>query len=281
MRGVTDLSEHLVEEILTTLGLNYAGAAGRSLARYLLICGGGFGLFWVFLHERLSHRKIQDGVPDRALNWAEARDSIVSTLVIAGVTALTLYGESLGVVKIYMDPMEHGVGWLAATLFLLVFGFDTYFYWTHRLMHDVKLYSWTHARHHASTDPSPLAAYSFTPWEALTYAVFGPLVLLVLPVNFYVLLLAGSWFTLASMMVHLGYELAPRWWGKSVLTRWIGTSTMHNMHHEYTHYNFALYFTFWDRLMGTMHPDYDEVLAELTDQPLFQRRQVADDVAAK
>jgi sterol desaturase/sphingolipid hydroxylase (fatty acid hydroxylase superfamily) len=46
---------------------------------------------------------------------------------------------------------------------------------------------------------------------------------------------------------------------------------MHNMHHEHIHYNFALYFTFWDRWMGTMHPDYEEVLEELTAQPYLQR----------
>lgn len=260
-----------MEDVLAELASNYAGAAARSVTRYVIICGGAFALFWVFLHERLEHRKVQPGVPARKMNWKEARDSVYATLVIAVVTAVTLWLNEHGMVKIYMDPMEHGPVWLAVSLFLLVFGFDTYFYWTHRLMHHVALYKWTHEKHHAFTDPSPLAAYSFTAWEALTYAVFGPLVLLVLPVNFWVLLLAGSWFTFASMLVHLGYELAPSWWGKSPFTRWIGTSTMHNMHHEHIHYNFALYFTFWDRWMGTMHPEYDETLEELTSQPYFQR----------
>lgn len=268
-----------MEEILGILGSNYAGAAGRSVFRYLIICGGAFAVFWVFLHERLEHRKIQEGQPPRKMNLKEARDSIYATLVIAVVTAVSLWLNELGHLQLYMDPMEYGAPWLVVSLVLLVFGFDTYFYWTHRLMHHVALYNWTHEKHHEYTDPSPLAAYSFTAWEALTYALFGPMVLLVLPVNFYVLLIAGSWFTLASTLVHLGYELAPSWWGKSRLTRWIGTSTMHNMHHEYIHYNFALYFTFWDRWMGTMHPDYDEVLEELTAQPLFQRANAASKAA--
>lgn len=260
-----------MEDLLTPWLTHYAGAAGRSVVRYFIVCGGAFGVFWVLLHGRLEHRKIQEGVPKRRMNFLEMRSSVYSTLIIAVVTALTLVGYDQGLIHIYMDPMERGLPWLAATFFILFFGFDTYFYWSHRLMHHAKLYSWTHAKHHLFTDPSPLAAYSFTVWEALAYAVFAPLLLLVVPMNFWMLLVAGAWFTLASALVHLGYEVAPSWWGKSPFTRWIGTATMHNMHHEYVDYNFALYFTFWDRWMGTMHPEYDEILEELTAQPLLQR----------
>ncbi len=260
-----------MEQALTEMAQHFLGAAGRSLFRYFLICGGGFWLFWIVLANKLGHRRIQDTPPPRSANWGELRDSVYSTLVIAVVTAVSLYLNEQGWLKIYMDPLELGVPWLVFTLVLFVFGFDTYFYWTHRAMHHARLFKRVHATHHAFTDPSPLAAYSFTAWEALTYAVFTPLVVLVIPVNFWVLLVAGSWFSLASAGVHLGYELAPSWWGKSPLTRWIGTSTMHNMHHEHTDYNFALYFTFWDRTMGTMHPDYDDILEELTAQPMINR----------
>ncbi|MCB9795066.1 MAG: sterol desaturase family protein [Alphaproteobacteria bacterium] len=261
-----------MEDPLPFLASQYALAAGRSTLRYFIICGGGFALFWVLLAGRLAHRKIQDGVPPRRMNWLEARDSVYATLIMAFVTAGSFYLLELGYIKLYMDPNEHGVPYLIFSLLVFVFGFDTWFYWSHRAMHLASLYSWTHAKHHAFTDPSPLASYSFTAWEALAYAAFGPLVLMIMPINIWVLVIAGSWFTLASTLVHLGYELAPSWWGKSPFTRWIGTSTMHNMHHEYVDYNFALYFTFWDRWMGTMHPDYDEVLEEITAQPLLGRR---------
>jgi Delta7-sterol 5-desaturase len=257
------------------IATHFAGAAGRSLVRYGIICGGAFAVFWVLLADRLEHRRIQPDAPPRRMNWLEARDSIYSTLVIAVVTAVSLYLYERGHLQIYMDPTELGLPWLGFTFLLLVFGFDTYFYWTHRLIHHASVYGFVHKKHHEFTDPSPLAAYSFTAIEALVYALFAPLLLLVLPVNFWVLMVAGSWFGFASMMVHLGYEMAPSWWGRSVFTRWIGTSTMHNMHHEHVHYNFALYFTFWDRAMGTMHPDYDETLAELTAQPLLHRAQPA------
>jgi len=259
-------------ELLVELSTHYAGAVGRSMLRYGVICGGLFGLFWFLLARPLEHRRIQDRPMLKKEVWGELKDSIFATLVMAAVGAVTLVANDHGMLKVYMDPMEHGLPWLAFTTVLLVFGFDAYFYWTHRLMHHVKLYNLTHEKHHQYVNPTPMASYSFTAWEALVYAVFGPVLMLFLPLNFWVLMTSGVFFAFASAMVHLGYEVAPSWWGRNPVTRWIGTSTMHNMHHEFTHYNFGLYFTYWDRWMGTMHPDYDELLEELTAQPLFQRR---------
>ena len=33
-------------------------------------------------------------------------------------------------------------------------------------------------------------------------------------------------------------------------------ATHHDLHHQGPRWNFGLYFTLWDRLMGTEHPDY-------------------------
>ncbi|WP_373997022.1 sterol desaturase family protein [Duganella vulcania] len=45
---------------------------------------------------------------------------------------------------------------------------------------------------------------------------------------------------------------------KHWLGRWINTSTAHNTHHARGRYNYSWYFLFWDRMMGTLSPDYDE-----------------------
>jgi sterol desaturase/sphingolipid hydroxylase (fatty acid hydroxylase superfamily) len=31
----------------------------------------------------------------------------------------------------------------------------------------------------------------------------------------------------------------------------------HNIHHAKARYNFSWYFLFWDRMMGTLSPDYE------------------------
>lgn len=56
---------------------------------------------------------------------------------------------------------------------------------------------------------------------------------------------------------HLGFELYPRKFASGKIGRWINTSVNHNMHHQYFTGNYGLYFLFWDRWMGTLHPDYE------------------------
>ncbi len=44
---------------------------------------------------------------------------------------------------------------------------DTYYYWAHRVMHHPRLFSWMHAGHHRSRQPTPFASFAFDPAEAL------------------------------------------------------------------------------------------------------------------
>ena len=44
-----------------------------------------------------------------------------------------------------------------------------------------------------------------------------------------------SWVTIQvarNAMGHAGYELFPRWWLASPLTRWLTTTTHHDLHHR-------------------------------------------------
>jgi Delta7-sterol 5-desaturase len=47
---------------------------------------------------------------------------------------------------------------------------DTYFCWTHRLMHHPKVFKTFHSVYHQSTNPSPWAAYAFHPLEEIVEA---------------------------------------------------------------------------------------------------------------
>ena len=47
------------------------------------------------------------------------------------------------------------------------------------------------------------------------------------------------------------------------MTRWINTRTHHDLHHNGGfNKNNRLYFTFWDKWMGTEHKDYHARFAE-------------------
>ena len=45
---------------------------------------------------------------------------------------------------------------------------------------------------------------------------------------------------------------------RSKWVSWWNTTTHHDLHHSAGNYNYGLYFTWWDRMMGTEHPEYKE-----------------------
>jgi sterol desaturase/sphingolipid hydroxylase (fatty acid hydroxylase superfamily) len=68
---------------------------------------------------------------------------------------------------------------------------------------------------------------------------------------------------LRNVLGHLGIELFPRGFTKSRFWRWSTTTTHHGLHHRRVDSNYGLYFTFWDRLMGTTDPHYEAAFEEI------------------
>jgi sterol desaturase/sphingolipid hydroxylase (fatty acid hydroxylase superfamily) len=62
---------------------------------------------------------------------------------------------------------------------------------------------------------------------------------------------------------HNGFEWAPKWWDRIPVLRLETPSIHHNLHHEKSRGNYGLYFTFWDRWMGTQFPDCEARKAAL------------------
>jgi len=61
--------------------------------------------------------------------------------------------------------------------------------------------------------------------------------------------------TISATINHAGVEIYPsgkygKWFG-----HWIIGATHHDQHHRKFNYNFGLYFTFWDKWMGTESPE--------------------------
>jgi len=66
---------------------------------------------------------------------------------------------------------------------------------------------------------------------------------------------------------HSGYEIFPRSATKHWFWKHITTVTHHDMHHEKGSANFGLYFTWWDKLMGTEHVNYHQRFDTVTSRP--------------
>ena len=64
-----------------------------------------------------------------------------------------------------------------------------------------------------------------------------------------------------NLVIHSGCELFPRQFAESRFNWLLSSATSHVMHHRYGSGNYGFCFQYWDRLMGTCHPQYDAHLA--------------------
>ena len=226
--------------------------------RYALFCGVAWLAAYVFFRRRWLHRKIVQMFPPASDVRREIRDSAVSVVLFSVVGALTLEAGRRGWTQMYWDPGERGVLWFWASIGLTILIHDTWFYWTHRLMHHPKLFRLTHLTHHRSVNPTPWAAFAFSPVEAVVQAMIFPLSVVLVPMHPYAFGLFMIWQMAFNVFGHSGFELLPRWTMRSWLGRVLNTPTNHIMHHEKMRGNYGLYFNVWDRLMKTNHRDYEE-----------------------
>jgi lathosterol oxidase len=159
---------------------------------------------------------------------------------------------------------DRGWTWYFASIAVMILMHDAYFYWTHRAMHHRSVYRLMHRTHHRSLDPTPWAAYAFSPLEALVQAGIGPLIVFTLPVHPSAFAIFMLWQISFNVFGHCGYEIYPRWFLKSPIGWLLNSPTHHTLHHEKFVGNFSLYFNVWDRLLGTNCPEYAERFEKVT-----------------
>ena len=221
---------------------------GLHFGRYLLSAGGAWAFFFGWKANPLTAtRRLQKGS-------FKAQD-LKRELLASAVTAV-LFGTLFGVVFGGKDPiklthsgpaaaLEFGL-WLLAIVLL----HDTYFYWSHRLLHQRWVFARVHAFHHRSTNPSPFAALAFHPVEALMQVIWAvPLV--VVPIPSLVWLAFSFLAIFVNVLGHCGVEPYPLRWQHHPVLQWLNFATHHNRHHLEFDGDYGLYFRVWDRLMKT------------------------------
>lgn len=224
--------------------------------RYAIPASIAFIVFWQWKWDALAHRRIQRRRPSMKAFSREVRYSIATAMIFATVGVLTIHLGRTGHLRVYHPIAAHGWPYWVASIAIAIVVHDAYFYWTHRAMHHPRLFRLVHRAHHLSTSPSPWAAYAFGPIEAVVHALIVPLLLLVMPMHDSAVFVFLVYMIVMNVVGHLGIELYPRWFARGRWTRWYSTSTHHNLHHRDMHDNYGLYFTWWDRLMRTQHPEY-------------------------
>lgn len=183
---------------------------------------------------------------------AEIGWSLLSAAIYGIPAGIVAWGwQAFGWTRIYTDLNAMPLWYLPLSLLLYLFAHDTWFYWTHRWMHQPKWFRIAHAVHHASRPPTAWAAMSFHPIEALTGAVVIPALVFVLPIHVGVLGAVLTIMTVMGVTNHMGWEIFPRAIVHSRLGGWLITASHHHRHHEHYLCNYGLYFRVWDRLCGT------------------------------
>lgn len=231
--------------------------------RYFMFCLIPFAFYYMWKHREQLYRKIQQRFPQPSDYQREILFSALTSVIFGIATWLCLGTSFRNYTLFYTDVEQYGWLWLAISIPLTLLVHDAYFYWMHRLMHHPRLYRRVHLVHHKSVNPSPWAAYSFHPAEAILEAGIVPLLLIIMPLH-----PLSFWAFVTLMLVfnvygHLGYELFPKKIYTHPLGRWLNSSVHHNLHHEKFHGNYGLYFTIWDRLCGTLRDDSVEKVEEL------------------
>lgn len=226
--------------------------------RYLIAASLFFLIFYVIFGKRWTYKKIQAKFPQNKDYIREVSYSAF-TVVIFALFAVVIFRSPLTPYsQIYRDFSAMPIWYYVLCFPIMFILHDTYFYWMHRMLHHPKIFKYAHLVHHKSTNPSPWAAYSFHPIEAVFETAIIVIFAFALPLH----ISAFGFFFLFQIFYnvygHCGYEIYPKNFHKHWFGKWINTSVHHNLHHKHFDNSYGLYFTFWDRIMGTMAPQYDE-----------------------
>mmetsp|Transcript_21832 Transcript_21832/g.42390 ORF Transcript_21832/g.42390 Transcript_21832/m.42390 type:complete len:311 (-) Transcript_21832:298-1230(-) len=168
------------------------------------------------------------------------------------------------------DPVQlvQMLGWVLA---LDIFH-DAWFYWTHKLLHTRWMLRNVHYMHHQSHNPSAFTGYSFHWLEACMVFSVAIGEIYIFPIPLALQRAYELWMIAIHLGGHCGYEIQPHaphlvqalglvvtfvlGVGPGCLSSVVNNVEHHDMHHQNGRYHLSLYFTHWDYLMGTIHPDY-------------------------
>lgn len=213
-------------------------------ARYLLTSG-----FFAWLTGRVQPELYSSLRPQmgREIRW-----SLLSAAIYGVPAGIVAWGwQNAGWTRIYSDIGDYPLWYLPLSVFIYLFAHDTWFYWTHRLMHRPWWFRAAHAVHHESRPPTAWAAMSFHPWEALTGAIVIPLLVFVIPIHIGGLGMVLLIMTVMGITNHMGWEMFPGFVVNGTLGKYLITATHHQKHHDAYRGNYGLYFRFWDKMCGT------------------------------
>ena len=255
-------------DYLASLGSHWVLLAVGDVIRYVIFATSFWLLLWYALAQPLAGRRIRSQRPPARQLRKEFLYTLRSIAVFSTASLVVTIAHHFGWPKGSKIAASWGPLWFWTSLVLMIVAHDAYFYWAHRLSHIRRLFRWVHRRHHLSNNPSPFTAYSFDWPEAVLMGSFVPLWVLIVPTSWVVVDLFVLHQIVRNTLLHCGIEVMPVRRDGRPRFDWMTTTTHHDLHHGKVGWNFGLYFTWWDRWMGTEHPDYHRHFAAAVRRPL-------------
>lgn len=235
---------------LTFCGIIMAGYFGTAATTY--------GLVSKSLNRNISRPEQQDQLKDKRSIASDIRLSVLAVIFFAFGAACFTICYRLGLTRAYMNCNVQELPYFILSYVAVLVLQDTYFYFTHRLFHLPQLFKLFHQGHHRSRPPTPWTFFALEPLEAAVQVSFLLLITFIIPLHLGVLIIILLTMVIWAMGNHLGFQIVPysdssRLWGK-----WCIGSAHHLVHHQRYSQHYGLYFTFWDKLLGTQDADYEE-----------------------
>lgn len=205
-----------------------------------------------WLSARFPARRV--ALAPEPLSPTEVIVALINVLLNTLTTLAGLWLWRHGIIHFRTDA-----GLLAlADILVLLLVMDLLMYLLHRLAHTRLLYALLHKFHHQYDRPRPLTLFALSPVENLA---FGGLWLTVISIY------PASWLGMSIYLVlnvcfgtvgHLGVEPFPQTWARRPVLRHFAGGSFHAQHHQELSHNFGFYTLCWDRLLGTLRPDYEQ-----------------------
>jgi len=253
---------------LYQLGGLWCSNLAVNTGRYAVFAVLTWALLWVVLKSPLRGRKIRAQTPPARQLAIEFMVSLRSIALFATAAIGMDLLSHAGAYQLLAVAHQWGAAWFWTSLVLMILGHDAYYYWTHRALHRPALFRRMHSHHHRSHNPSPFSAYSFDVGEAALMVLFVVVWPFLVPTTFAAIALFIVHQIARNTLAHCGYELMPARADGRPLLDFLTTTTHHDLHHAQAGSNFGLYFTWWDRWMGTENPDYHAAFARAVRKPL-------------
>jgi lathosterol oxidase len=238
-------------------------------------------LFYFFegrkIQQRRDNPRLNDTyVPRKLIAEILAASKMLLFSILMGFGQKYLVDE--GYLQLHTKSAELE-GWPKYSLlgyqFLVYFVlFDVYYYFIHRFFFHSKRFWFIHKVHHDSITPNILTGFSFHWIEAFLTGGFNTFIMpMIIPLEQTALILNQTYGLLNTLTVHLGYEMYPLWWNKSMLTKWYLSTVFHDVHHSKYYCNFGGFTTIWDRLFGTVYAHYDQEIDKIvSNNEIFKKQ---------